>query len=108
MTSLWLKFVKKQQQWNIEINCMHLKKFCTDNWSLYLQKHSIAGQRLQIPTDSCGEQNPQTGTLLQDQESSTSQLEIVSFLVYIWWNLNISYKKQYFFLSKTVLDSRCN
>lgn len=37
----------------------------------------FAGQRCQVPPDSHREQDPQTGPLLQDQESTCSQLEVV-------------------------------
>uniref|UniRef100_A0A0E9WY20 Uncharacterized protein n=1 Tax=Anguilla anguilla TaxID=7936 RepID=A0A0E9WY20_ANGAN len=42
-----------------------------------------AGQGCQIPSDSDRKQNPQTGPLLQDQESTPTQLEVVRIATFI-------------------------
>ncbi len=39
---------------------------------------SYAGQRLEVSSDSGWEQNPQAGSVLQDEEGAAAQLEIVS------------------------------
>lgn len=48
---------------------------------------AILGQGLQIPFDSGWEQDSQIGQILQDQESSATQLEIVSAITWseLWF-----------------------